>query len=113
VGANSVSIIVVDVVENVLMHGGAKYEHVLNGCMPELQYVRKTQPRRASMKNGDAQIRHLSHHVLHYRVIRDCGHCGTNWRRTKYRVSPITKQSDMPFKFVCHRFDCQLGSWWH
>jgi hypothetical protein len=34
-------------------------------------YVRKAQSRRAHMKNGDAHIARLRHHVSHYRVIGD------------------------------------------
>jgi hypothetical protein len=36
VGADGVGSNVSAVVENVLMHGGAEHEHVLNSCMPEL-----------------------------------------------------------------------------
>jgi hypothetical protein len=34
VGADGVGSNVSAVVENVLMHGGAEHEHVLNSCMP-------------------------------------------------------------------------------
>jgi hypothetical protein len=37
----------------------------------EEHYVRKSHPRCDRMKNGDAQITRLHHHVLHYRVIGD------------------------------------------
>jgi hypothetical protein len=49
--------------------------------------VRKPHLRCAYMKNGDAQITHLHHRVLHYRVIRDARPCAslisTQWRRAK------------------------------
>jgi hypothetical protein len=32
-------------------------------------YVRKTQRKHDQMKNGDAQIVHHRHHILHYKVI--------------------------------------------
>jgi hypothetical protein len=53
----------------------------------KIQYVRKSHPRRARTKDGDAQIACLRHRVSHYRVVRDA-RLGTSlisihWRHAK------------------------------
>jgi hypothetical protein len=50
-------------------------------------YMRKPHLRRVRMKDGDAQITHLRHRVLHYRVVRnaqlDESLISIHWRHVK------------------------------
>jgi hypothetical protein len=78
----------------------------------QYHYVRNTQPTRACMKNGDAQIAHLRHRLSYYRVILDVL-LGASLNRKHLRCAlvsaciPLEDTSETRFK------GCQLGPLCH